>query len=287
MKKRTLGLAAALACLHVVPVQAQEALGAPPTMDSEAAAPAVAAAAATAGNLHGFFSIGPGAVPAFDGAKKYQLIPLMIANVGYRGVNLEVRGLGARLDLLGESRVQVGPVFNFRGNRNSVDDGSGRVKLLDDVDSSLELGGYVGYRFGGNRYGQGELAFDVTLAKDVAKGHDGLVGSAQVSYAVYRSRRFLLNVDAQTTFVDGKYMRSFFGVTPAESARSGLAAYRPDGGIRDIGAGLTAGYQFSERWGLVARAGANRFVGDAKDSPVVREGSKVQAVGGVALSFRF
>lgn len=289
MNKFYLWLAAAAGCLQAAPAQAQEALGAPSTADAEAEAPGPADATQERpqGGGHGFFSIGPGAVPAFDGAKKYQLVPLMIANAGWKGVNLEVRGLGARLDLLGDSRVQIGPVFNFRGDRNSSSDGSGRVKLLDDVDSSLEVGGYVGYRVGGNQYGQGELAFDLTLAKDVNDGHDGLVGSAQVSYAAYRSQKFFLNVDAQTTFVNKKYMRAFFGVTPAEAARSGLSAYRPDGGIRDVGAGLTAGYQFNERWGLIARAGANRYIGDAKDSPIVDEGSKIQAVGGLALSFRF
>lgn len=289
MKKSCLWLVAAVGCFHVTLAQAQEALGAPPTADAEAAAPdpVEAAQSGTSGGAHGFFSIGPGAVPAFDGAKKYQLIPLMIANIGWKGVNVEVRGLGVRVDLLGNSRVQIGPVINFRGNRNSSSDGSGRVKLLDDVDSSLEVGGYVGYRIGGNQYGQGELALDLTLAKDVNDGHDGLVGSAEVSYAAYRSQKFFVNVDAQTTFVDKKYMRAFFGVTPAEAARSGLGGYQPDGGIRDVGAGLTMGYQFDKRWGVVARAGANRYLGDAKDGPIVAEGSKIQAVGGLGLSFRF
>lgn len=288
MTKVPFTIAILLCGLTAAPALAQEALGAPPTASpEETSPPAVAADARQDGGLHGFVAIGPGAVPAFDGAKKYQLVPLVIGNVGWKGVNLEMRGLGARLDLLGDSRVQIGPIINFRGNRNSSSDGSGRVKLLNDIDSSLEVGGYVGYRFGGNQYGQDEIAFDLSLAKDVAGGHDGWVGSAQVSYAAYRSQKFFLNVDAQTTFADKKYMRAFFGVTPAEAARSGLAAYRPDGGIRDAGAGITAGYQFNERWGLIARAGANYYLGDAKDSPVVDEGSKLQAVGGLALSYRF
>jgi outer membrane protein len=289
MNRCYFGLALTIASLQITPAQAQEALGAPPTAEAEAAAPAVERdddGRPTSGP-HGFFSIGPGAVPAFDGAKKYQLIPLMIGNVGWKGVEVQIRGLGARVDLLGNSRVQLGPVFNFRNSRDSAKDGSGRVKLLDDVGSSAEVGGFVGYRFGGNQYGQGEVAFDLTLTKDVSDRHDGMVGSAQVSYAAYRSQKFFLNVDAQTTFVDKKYMRAFFGVTPVEAARSGLTAYRPDGGIRDAGAGLTAGYQFNKRWGLIARAGANHYLGDAKDSPIVKEGSKLQAVGGLGLSFRF
>lgn len=287
MKTQYFSLAVAIAALHSTSAIAQEVLGAPSTTEADASVPSQEGATGQGGGMHGFFALGPGVVPAFDGAKKYQLIPLMIANVAWKGVDLEVRGLGARIDLLGESRVQAGPVFNFRGNRDSAKDGSGRVKLLDDVDSSLELGGYVGYRFGGDRSGAGEVAFDLSLAKDVGGGHEGVVGSAQVSYAAYRSQTFFLNLDAQTTFVDRTYMRALFGVTPAEAARSGLAAYRPDGGIRDAGAGITAGYQFNRRWGLIARAGANQYLGNAKNSPVVEEGSKLQAVGGLALSFRF
>lgn len=289
MNRNHLATALVIAALQITPAHAQENLGVPSTEEAEAAALTSAhdANARTQGGAHGFFAIGPGAVPAFDGAKKYQLIPLMIGNVEWKGVEVQLRGLGARVDLLGDSRVQIGPVFNFRQKRNSSLDGSGRVKLLNDVDSAVELGGFVGYRFGGNRYGQGEVAVDVTLTKDVNDGHDGLIGSAQVSYAVYRSEKFFLNVDAQTSFADKKYMRAFFGVTPIEASRSGLTAYRPNGGIKDAGAGLTAGYQFNLKWGLIARAGASYYLGDARESPIVKEGSELQAIGGLALSFRF
>lgn len=286
MNNKYLLAALVAAGVHVAPAQAQEALGSPAT--GGAASEVVALETEDAeGGAHGFIAIGPGVVPAFDGAKKYQIVPLIIADVDWKGLGLEVRGLGARLDVLGESRIQFGPMVNFRGSRDSAKDGSGRIKLLNDVDSALEVGGFVGYRFGGNQYGQGEIAFDVSLAKDVSDGHDGLVGTAQLSYAAYRSQKFFLNVDAQASLVDKNYMRALFGVTPAEAVRSGLAAYRPDGGIRDAGAGITAGYQFNRQWGVIARAGATHYLGDAKDSPIVDEGSKIQAVGGLALSFRF
>lgn len=285
MNKTSVILAAIVAAAPFKPIMAQEALGAPPTIDAEVAAPAQESTADD--GIHGFFALGPGAVPAFDGAKTYQLIPLMIANAEWQGVGLEIRGLGARVDLLADSPLQVGPVFNFRGSRDSAEDGSGRVELLNDVDSSIEVGGYVGYRFGGDPSGQGEIELDLTVTKDVGGGHDGLIGTAQASYAAFRSQPFFLNVDAQASFADKKYMRAFFGVTPQESAVSGLSAWRPDSDIRDAGAGITAGYQFNERWGLIARAGATHYLGDAADSPVVEEGSKIQAVGGLALSFRF
>ncbi|AEG51394.1 MltA-interacting MipA family protein [Sphingobium chlorophenolicum L-1] len=237
--------------------------------------------------VSGFIALGPGVTPAYDGAKSYQLIPFGIADVRWKGMEFELRGLRARLDVMGDSPLQVGPAINLRFKRNSSKDGDGRVKLLDDVGQAIEVGGFVGYRFGGDEKGQGEVTVDLTVLKDVNNGHDGVVATAQLSYAAYRSRRVFVNVDAQTNYGDGKYMRSYFGVTADESLRSGLATYRPGGGIRDVGAGATVGYQFSPRWGLIARAGANYYVGDAKDSPIVDEGSKLQAIAGLALSFRF
>lgn len=66
-----------------------------------------------------------------------------------------------------------------------------------------------------------------------------------------------------------------------------MPAYRPKGGLSDVGAGVTVGYQFSERWGVLGRLGADYYLGDAKDSPIVKDGSKVQGIGGLALSYRF
>ncbi len=285
MKQATLPLAVLAAALFSPSAHAQELPGSPrvaerPGNDSDDEDE-------KSGGIDGFFAIGPGMVPSYDGSKKYELVPLMIADVEWKGLALEIRGLGARLDLLGNSPVQIGPVFNFRGKRNSDKDGNGRVKLLNDVDSAMEVGGHVGYRFGGNQYGQGEIEFDLSLVKDVSDGHDGLLGTAQVSYAAHRSQKLFINLDAQTTWADKKYMRAYFGVTPDEATASGLAAYRPGSGIRDIGIGTTIGYQFNQRWGVIARAGANYYVGDAKDSPIVDEGSKIQAVGGLAVSYRF
>src|SRR3546814_445783 len=61
----------------------------------------------------GFFAIGPGVTSAYDGAKSYQLIPFAIADVRWKGVEFELRGLRARIDLLGDSPFQIGPAANL------------------------------------------------------------------------------------------------------------------------------------------------------------------------------
>jgi outer membrane protein len=88
------------------------------------------------------------------------------------------------------------------------------------------------------------------------------------------------------TWSDARYHRAYFGVTPAESVRTGLAAYRPGGGIQAFGA--TAGFltRLSKRFGLYSYAKYDRLVGDSADSPVVRSfGSRDQLSGGLALTY--
>jgi MipA family protein len=237
-------------------------------------------------DMSGFIGLGGGAQPRYEGADGYQLSPFAIANIEWKGMELQVRGLRARLNLVDGSSFLIGPAIGTRGNRDE-DDTPDELDGLAAIDRPIEVGGFVGYRFGGDERGRGEIGLDVTVLKDVANAHDGLTVSGQVSYAALRSGRFFADVDAQATFGDGKYMRSYFGITPAESAATGLPAFGLGSGLRDVQLGLTAGYQFNERWGLLARFGASHYVGDATDSPIVDGGSETQFVGGMGLTFRF
>lgn len=276
MHKSIIRLALAASTLLSTPAFAQETvLTAPDEQTNEG------------NDASGFIAFGPGFVPKYDGSDEYQLIPFAIADLKWKGLEFQIRGLGGRVDVASDDRLQIGPAFNFDLKRNSSSDGKGGVRFLNDVGTSIEVGGFIGYRVGGDERGQGAVTFDLTVLKDINDGHDGLLATAQVSYAALRTQKFFINVDAQTTYGDKKYTRSYFGVTPQEAAVSGLPAYRPDAGIRDIGAGLTVGYQFNERWGVVARAAGAYYVGDPKDSPIVDVGSKFQGLGGVALSYRF
>ena len=190
-----------------------------------------------------------------------------------------------RGDLLADSRWDIGPVVNYRGKRD--DDVSGPVKRLAEIDGAVEGGGFVAYTFGGDRSGQGAITLEGTFLHDVSGEHDGFTASGGVSYAALRWGRLYADVDAQATYASKDFYRTYFGVTPAGSVASGLKAYRPGAGIKDVSAGLTAGYQLTERWGVIARAEVTRYVGEAADSPIVKDGSKTSALLGLGVSYRY
>lgn len=276
------GYGAAIAAFGIcaAPAAAQEQVHTAATQEQQTPA-------GDGGGVHGFLAVGPGAVPKYDGANKYELIPFAVMDLRWKNVEFELRGLGARANLLADSAWQVGPAVNLRLKRDSSKDGHGPVRALDDIDTAVEVGGFVGYRFGGDQTGLGAVTIDLTVLKDVKDGHEGMTATTRASYGAYRSRKLFVNVDTQASYGDAKYMRAYFGVTPQEAVRSGLPAYRPKGGVSDVGAAVTLGYQFSERWGVLARLGADYYLGDAADSPIVRDGSKLQGIGGLALSYRF
>ena len=90
---------------------------------------AAAAAQQEEGGVSGFFAIGPGATPKYDGAKGYDIIPFAVMDLNWKNIEFELRGLRARADVLGDSRWQAGPVANLRFKRDSM--ASTRVEITD------------------------------------------------------------------------------------------------------------------------------------------------------------
>ena len=232
---------------------------------------------------HGVVAIGPGVVPEFDGSRDMRVLPAVMADVRWGGVNVQVRGPGLRVDVVSDPRLSFGPVIGARLPR---DDADGRLGLLPEIDTAIEAGAFIGYRFGGDRYGQGALQMELSVLHDVSDTHNGLLATASASYTAVSNQDFFFSIDVQTTVADSDYTRTYFGIDQAAAAASGIAAYRPDGGVRDIGAGVTAGYWFSPKFGITARAGATYLVGDIADSPITEEGRRWQPAGGVMLSYR-
>jgi outer membrane scaffolding protein for murein synthesis (MipA/OmpV family) len=231
----------------------------------------------------GFLGIGPALVPEYSGAETSTLAPFLLGDLELGPYFLQLRGLTLRANVVPSRRIVAGPLIRLASGRDDDVD-SARVARLDEIDAAVEAGGFLGIRFGGDVRGQGEVELSLTATGS----ENGFLGTAGISYAALREQHFFINLDAEVNYASGQYTRTYFGVKEPEALRSGLPVYRPGGGLRDVGLGLTAGYQFNERWGLTGRLGYSYLLGDAADSPIVDlEGSRSQLVSGIALSYRF
>jgi MipA family protein len=229
-------------------------------------------------------AVGVALVPEFEGAEDLRPLPFVSGDVSLGDLSLQLRGTRARLDILADPRISFGPVV---GPRLSHRDVEGPLGLLSEIGTAIEVGAFVGYRFGGSQSGQGSLQTELSVVQDVSDTHNGLLATASVGFNAVRQANFSLSIDAQTTWADSDYSDTYFGISEAEAVVSGLSQYDLGSGFRDVGAGLTAVYWFNNRFGLLARAGASYLVGEIADSPVVDEGSQWQPTAGIALSYRF
>jgi MipA family protein len=65
-------------------------------------------------------------------------------------------------------------------------------------------------------------------------------------------------------------MQSYFGITPAQSAASGMRSFSASAGLKDLHAGAGVTRALDEQWMLFGGAGVSRLTGDAASSPLTR-----------------
>lgn len=227
-------------------------------------------------------SIGAGGqmLPKYPGADDYGLNPLVTGFLRREGAPIPFRtpddGFG--IGLLGhDSVVDFGPLLQFQGERDEADVGA----AVGDVDFTVEAGAFVNFNISPN--------FRIRLeGQKGLGGHEGLVGALAADFAVRGGNDTLFTIGPRLRLNDDDYADAYFGVTPAVAAATGLPVYDPDGGIRAVGAIAGITHQISRNFGIYGYAGYDRLVGDAANSPIVRNfGSRDQFSAGLALFVSF
>ena len=194
--------------------------------------------------------------PDWPGSGDMEASPWII----FRNLDVTAPGQPATRDGSSDG-LRIVPTVNWRGGRDPGD--SDVLTGLDDIDRTIE----AGVRF---RYTRGPASGYLVVRKGFG-GHDGLVGAVGATYRIAPNERLTLWPGIEGKFGDEHFTRTFFGVTEAESARSGYEAYSPDGGFYAVGASLEARYALTPALALVGEVEYSRLTGDAADAPFVED----------------
>lgn len=235
--------------------------------------------------LRGDIVTGIAVIPEYEGADHYTLIPLANGRVSLDKRYIEIEGVTARINVLNSDVIELGPVANLTFGRDRKID-SAAVARLGVIDDAFEVGGFAALNLPVGDSGKVRLA--VQAVQDVSSVHKGWLGQASAGYFLQASPRLSLSASASATYASGEYARTYYSVSAAGSAASGLPRFDADAGLKDIGVTLGARYQVSERWSVNATGGYKRLLGDFADSPVVsQQGDANQWFAGVGIGFSF
>ena len=232
-------------------------------------------------------ALGVGGGPEFLGADDIVPMPAVYFHTSLGdGRFVELVGTMLTTNFLGDDRWQLGPALNFRPGRKSVDDPV--VRTLHEVDNAWEVGLSLGWQIQDPNNGRNRLRLGLDVLQDVSDGHSGLVADFTALYRQEVMARLDVGVLAGVTVATGDYMNEVLGVTAADSAASGLAVYKPGGGFRDLRLAPLAVLHLTENWQMGATAGWSRLIGDAADSPIVRDrGNENQFFASVSLGYKW
>jgi outer membrane protein len=223
---------------------------------------------------------GIGVAPDYEGSKDYKAVPVPVADVKFdNGMFMKLFGLNLRANLVPGGMWQLGPVYNYRGAREDVENDA--VDDMKDVDSTSELG-----VFGGFAYNKWFVSLE--LLSDIGDAHDGWYSKLKGGYNWVINKSWALSIGASATYADDDYMQTYFGVSNKDSQRSGLDRYDAEAGIKDVGINLGLNKIINQSWSARGIVSYTQLLGDASDdSPVVDEGDAGQLFGAVMAVYSF
>ncbi len=154
-----------------------------------------------------------------------------------------------------------------------------RLKGMGDIKPRLEAGGFFNYDLTRN------LTVKTSLRYGSGRDSDGMLFDTALNFGFPIIEGTFGVVGLSTTYANESYMRSYFGVTPVQSALSGYAVYTPGASFRDAAVNVSMFSNFTKEWSGFAKLGFTRLEGDARASPITLKPNYTTLMMGASYKF--
>ncbi|MBC9034686.1 MipA/OmpV family protein [Sphingomonas sp. JC676] len=241
--------------------------------------------------------LGAAVVPSYEGSDEMVIAPAPAAMGRVSGINFTLRGNRAWADVIPTPGgpgwdFQLGPLVSINFNRHSQIKDS-QVEALGKIPIAIEGGAFVGIgRQGVFTSDYDKFSISVGYVHDVGKVHRSYVITPSLDYGTPLSRKAYVGINLSADYMGEGYADTYFSVSPAGSAASGLPVFSAGKGWKDWSLGAVAMVSLTGdlTGGLQAVGGVNyrRLLDDAGDSPVTSiAGSRDQWAGVLGLAYTF
>jgi outer membrane protein len=153
--------------------------------------------------------------------------------------------------------------------------------FTDDVDPGASLGAHVEWD---GKLGPAPVGL-LARYRQSLESDRGAQADFRLNVGVYGKGGATLVVFTEATWGSSDSNNTYYGVTPAQSAASGFAAYQPGSGLRHVSLGLIGGYDLARHWTLVASVQQRWLQGDVAQSPLADCRQNTYANAGIAYRF--
>jgi len=220
--------------------------------------------------------------PYFLGGTHYTLspIPIFSAQPGGSGQHqfISPRDSGG-IALFDAGGFRAGPVIAGLPARKASNDSA--LNGLNDVKSTIELGGFVEY-------------FPVDWFRARAevrrgiRGADGVFADLTADAIVPIWDRLTWSAGPRLSFANTHATSPFFSIDQTEALASGLPVFNASGGLQSVGVGTQLRYQVTPQWEVHSTIEYQRLTGDAAASPLTTQrGSPNQTSFTIGGSYSF
>ena len=188
-------------------------------------------------------------LPSIDYANRNGFFASSASGIGYSLINTRSTQFGIRLiPRFGRSENDSN---DLRGMGDIGFGAEGSVFWTHALSDAWTVGANLR---GGSRGGE----FDLGARRDLAL-----------------APRTRMSVFGFATTANAKSNGTSYGVDAGQAIASGYPVYSPGAGLRNVQFGATVNHFFAGRWIAVGGLGVGRLLGDAADSPIVRERTHV------------
>lgn len=203
------------------------------------------------------------------------MIPAPILNI--ETTHFYVHGLeaGAYLFKNEQHRVMLG-ISYMPLEFDASDSGDNRMKQLDDRDASA----FAALSYS---YTHPLVTVSAKLSGDISGKSDGLLADVRALHR-FQIGQLGLTPMVGVIWASEKFNEYYYGITAAESARSGLAAYTPDSSTTGY-VRLFADYTFNDHLSVWLEGSWQPLASEVKDSPMVERSNRMGFGGGVNWRF--
>lgn len=228
-------------------------------------------------------SVGIGALttPEYLGSSEQELYVIPFATLDYKINETDslfvnpIRGIGGQRKF--NDKLTAGITGNIRTSRDAED--ADLLTGMADVDTTLELGPFVEYKF------NPAFTLGANLLLDTLDAHQSYTASLYSRYRLASPiKKLRLTLSSALTYYGEDFADTYYSVKTSE-AIAGRPAYEAQASLGELSVGINGMYFIDNNWFVNTSLGYKHLLGDAADSPLAEEDGNYTAV--LAVGYKF